>query len=310
MFLNNDLDLRTRTNDALSRYNLKQIDLAKDTGVHHSTLSLWLQGKVKTLNPRCEESIEKWLMNLHSNKPKTNRITNRLQLLKARKEKPNFDIVNDNHGFGNLIPININAELEGKKIKEMFFWDYHEPYLTVEIFAKILMEENQLPTPFEAEIVNQMNKQISQYQIYDKIEGEIIKPIRLDIRLGDKLIVDKFEWDINNPDNKTEEYAALYCKDLGLGTEFILPIAHSIKEQILEYRKNCYMDRRFYYQMIYNQNKLTNVNTHRIIDPKNIFRENAENSEWQPYLKTISQTDIQKYEQKEERKNRYFQRKR
>jgi len=59
----------------------------------------------------------------------------------------------DNHGFGNLIPININIELEGKKFKEIFFWEKNEPYLTVENFAKIFVEDNQLPLCFEAEIV-------------------------------------------------------------------------------------------------------------------------------------------------------------
>jgi SWI/SNF-related matrix-associated actin-dependent regulator of chromatin subfamily B protein 1 len=308
MFLNTDKDLRTRTNEALNRYSLKQIDLAKDTGVHHSTLSLWLQGKVK-INTRLEENIEKWLLNLQSNKPKINRITNRLNYLKAKRDKINLENINTNHGFGNLIPVNLNIEIEGKKLKEIFFWDYNEPYLTVEHFAKIITDEHQLPLTFESEICNQMNKQISQYQIYENLEGEIIKVIKLDIRLGDKLITDKFEWDINNPENKPEEFATKYVKDLGLGTEFILPITHSIREQVLELRKASYMDKRFYYQMLYNRGNKSSA-PQKVVNPKNVYREGLDCLEWQPYIKTISLTEIQKYEQKEERKNRYVQRKR
>ena len=78
----------------------------------------------------------------------------KLELLKGKRErcKINEDYDN-NHGFGNLIPININIELEGKKFKEIFFWELYEPYLKVENFAKILVDDNQLPSSFENEII-------------------------------------------------------------------------------------------------------------------------------------------------------------
>lgn len=75
-------------------------------------------------------------------------------MLKGKRERIKFSEDTDNNfGFGNLIPININIELEGKKFKEIFFWDLNEPYLKVENFAKILVDDNQLPTSFENEIV-------------------------------------------------------------------------------------------------------------------------------------------------------------
>jgi hypothetical protein len=46
--------------------------------------------------------------------------------------------------FGSLIPIKIDLEIEGKRLREIFFWDKNEPYLTLESFAKILLEENNL----------------------------------------------------------------------------------------------------------------------------------------------------------------------
>jgi hypothetical protein len=40
----------------------------------------------------------------------------------------------------------------------MFLWDKNEPYLNLESFAKILMEEHNLPAVFENEIVVAMKK--------------------------------------------------------------------------------------------------------------------------------------------------------
>jgi hypothetical protein len=115
-----------------------------------------LQGKSKGNSVKVDDQIENWLINLYSNKPKLAGSTvTRFELLKGGKRdkssklNENFD---DNYGFGNLIPININVELEGKKFKEIFFWEYNEPYLKLENFAKILVEDNQLPSSFENEI--------------------------------------------------------------------------------------------------------------------------------------------------------------
>ncbi len=82
-----------------------------------------------------------------------------------------------------------------------------------------------------------MNKQINHYRKFEKFEGEVIRTIKLEERIGEIVLTDQFEWDINNPDNKPEEFASILCADLGLGSEFILPITHSIKSQILEHQK-------------------------------------------------------------------------
>lgn len=54
-------------------------------------------------------------------------------------------IIDMNNGFGLLIPLKLDLDLDGKKVKEHFLWDKNEPYLTLESFAKILMEEHNLP---------------------------------------------------------------------------------------------------------------------------------------------------------------------
>jgi SWI/SNF-related matrix-associated actin-dependent regulator of chromatin subfamily B protein 1 len=311
IFGKQEKDIRTRLLEAIQRFGIKQVDVARDTGIHHSSLSIWLQGKTKVTNPKIDEQIENYLNNLYASKPKlsANAVT-RLDLLKGKRERPkiieNFD---DNWGFGNLIPININIELEGKKYKEIFFWEFNEPYLKVENFAKILVEDNSLPSSFESEIINQMNKQINQYTKFDKIEGEIVKIIKLDLRIGDMVVTDQFEWDINNPSNSPEDFAHSLCTDLGLGSDFILPISHSIKEQILEHQKAVMNERRRYYQIMYNRGGTSTIPV-KVLDTGSLLRDvYTELTEWQPIIKKISNEDIKKFEKKEERKLRYEQRK-
>ena len=53
-------DLRPKVLDAIKKYNLKQIDIAHEINIHHSTLSQWLQRKAK-INHAYEQSIEEWL---------------------------------------------------------------------------------------------------------------------------------------------------------------------------------------------------------------------------------------------------------
>jgi len=104
---------------------------------------------------KIEDILDTWLNNLYANKPKLiGASLTRLELLKGKRERIKFsEDIDNNFGFGNLIPINLNIELEGKKFKEIFFWDLNEPYLKIENFAKILVDDNQLPTSFENEIV-------------------------------------------------------------------------------------------------------------------------------------------------------------
>ena len=311
VFGKQEKDIRIKLVEAIQRFGIKQVDVARDTGIHHSSLSMWLQGKTKGTSPKIDEQIENYLNNLYASKPKlTGNAVTRLEMLKGKRERPKFlDNFDDNWGFGNLIPININIELEGKKFKEIFFWDLNEPYLKVENFSKILVEDNLLPSSFESEITNQMNKQINQYMKYDKIDGEILKIIKLDIRIGDVVLCDQFEWDVNNPKNNPENFAHSLCTDLGLGSDFILPVTHSIKEQILDHQKNIMNERRRYYQLMYNRGSSSSVPI-KILEPGNILRDiYNETTEWQPIIKKISSEDIKKFEKKEERKLRYEQRK-
>src|SRR5690242_2898492 len=78
---------------------------------------------------------------------------------------------------------------------------------------------------------------------------EMIKVIDLDIRVDNVCLKDRFEWDINDPNNVPEvgisciiiltfqEFALNLCNELGLDFEFLNLIAHSIREQIQTYQR-------------------------------------------------------------------------
>lgn len=63
-------DIRTQMLEALAKYNIKQVDVAREAGIHHSTLSLWLQGKVKGHHIKIEDTLAEWLDSLYSGRPR------------------------------------------------------------------------------------------------------------------------------------------------------------------------------------------------------------------------------------------------
>jgi len=91
------------------------------------------------------DQIEHYLENFLSNKPRMNTThLSKLTLLKGPYNKldDGTDFEENIHGgFGNLIPIKLDIESDGQRLKEQFLWEKNEPYLSLEAFAKILIEE-------------------------------------------------------------------------------------------------------------------------------------------------------------------------
>jgi len=146
-------NVRGRLLDAIEKYHLKQVDIAKETGIHHSTLSLWLQDKAKGHKSNIEDALEKYLQKLMSNRPRivSTHITKFYSLKGYKDEDPIPH--NPERGFDNLVPVRLDIESEGKQMKDMFIWDKEEPYISLDYFAKILAEEHNLAQSFESEII-------------------------------------------------------------------------------------------------------------------------------------------------------------
>lgn len=54
-------EVRMRLQEVMNKYNVKQVDVARETGVNHSSLSLWIQGKLKGHAVKITEAIENYL---------------------------------------------------------------------------------------------------------------------------------------------------------------------------------------------------------------------------------------------------------
>ncbi len=148
-----------------------------------------------------------------------------------------------------------------------------------------------------------------------------MRPIKLEIRINNLLLRDQFMWDINNPSNSPEAFASTLIADLGLGSEFFLPIAHSIREQIHSHW--------LIVQQEGHHKSLPEV-TPKVAgeaDPQTIFRSpvGLENSIvvsyhsheqesaallWSPTIQQLTEEDVRKYEKQEERNARYARRNR
>ncbi|RPD76210.1 SNF5-domain-containing protein [Lentinus tigrinus ALCF2SS1-7] len=65
--------------------------------------------------------------------------------------------------------------------------------------------------------------------------------VKVDIIVGSVKLEDQFEWDLENVDPTPEQFAEIYCQDLGLGGEFKTAIAHAIREQVQIYQKSLFL---------------------------------------------------------------------
>lgn len=72
---------------------------------------------------------------------------------------------------------------------------------------------------------------------YYPISEELLRVIDINIRINDMNFRDKFQWDINDPNNSPEEFAWNLCAEMGLNGQFAVRIAHDIREQIQYFQK-------------------------------------------------------------------------
>lgn len=78
----------------------------------------------------------------------------KLSLLKSPANRfEDGDWEPNENDFGQLVPIKLDIEIEGIRLKENFLWDKNEPYITYEAFAKLLVDEKNLGPTFEADII-------------------------------------------------------------------------------------------------------------------------------------------------------------
>ncbi|KAK9289273.1 hypothetical protein L1049_017749 [Liquidambar formosana] len=138
----------------------------------------------------------------------------------------------------NLVPIRLDIEIDGLRFRDAFTWNPTDPDSEVVVFAKRTVKDLKLPPAFITQIAQSIQSQLTEFRSFegqDMYTGEKIVPIKLDLRVNHTLIRDQFLWDLNNFESDPEEFARIFCRDLGIEDPEVGPaIAVAIREQLYE----------------------------------------------------------------------------
>eukprot|EP00124_Ichthyophonus_hoferi_P003386 Ihof_evm8s290 gene=Ihof_evmTU8s290 len=187
-----------------------------------------------------------------------------------------------------LVPISIDLEENGYRVRENFVWNYNEPKITVEQFSQLVCDDLEVPKSMAILIMNSIKEQLNDFSAYNftwETAEEHRIPISLRIFVGNTQLQDQFEWDINSTDTSPEVFASRLCADLALGGEYVSTVAHSIREQLLIYHKNM-------------------AETH-IGDQLGPITypplRSAKDEAWGPTLEAVSEQDIEQFQKQKDR---------
>ncbi|KAG8678089.1 SWI/SNF chromatin-remodeling complex subunit [Ceratobasidium sp. 395] len=157
-----------------------------------------------------------------------------------------------------LVPIRIEIDHDHYRLRDAFTWNLYDPVITPEVFTQCLCDDFQISSATVVQAVAQsIAEQLAEHrahiikvssgpkhdivpgaigengeECHDEVDDALVDEedktmseelrvlVKLDVLVGTMNLTDLFEWDINNPDNSPEEFAEVYCRDLGLGGEF------------------------------------------------------------------------------------------
>ncbi|KAF1792474.1 Lambda repressor-like, DNA-binding domain [Phytophthora cactorum] len=248
-----------------NRLGLRQVDVSKECGVNASMLSQWMLGRYKGNVGRINGLMESWLIRRRGGKPmdkgmmlftstaSSPKLKRRLEEmndpLQAARRKDNMILAQRKlYNYPKfptrdtlLIPIRLDIDVEGYRYIDSFSWNLYEKDFTYETFAAALVRDLDLPNCFYKRIAKSIQEQVEKAKKSlpwnEAVTGESLHPIFINLRLNDTIYIDRFEWDLNNPNNSPERFAQVVCEDLGLSGEFEAQVALSIREQLCDYSR-------------------------------------------------------------------------
>ena len=234
-------DLRMRAIEGIKYLGMSQNTLAKETGISLTTLALWMAGKLRGNNSRLESEMEKWLSKqqiprYRENFPIRSEISQFHRITKHRNTSLRKDENNEND-ISELVPMRIDIELEGRRLREFITWESQEPNFTPHFFAEVLCEEQKLPQAFAKEITRTIEQKLSRYEKYHPGNYECLQVLEIEVRVDNLVLRDRLIWDINNLENSPEAFAQMLCADLGLGGDVAASVSNAIREKICFYQK-------------------------------------------------------------------------
>lgn len=225
---------------------------------------------------------------------------NRVHQKKIRTFPMCFDDTDPNANIENaaqlemLVPIRLDMELEGQKLRDTFTWNKNESLITPEQYAEVLCDDLDLnPVPFVAAIAAAIRQQTEAYPsepviLEESCDQRVI--IKLNIHVGNTSLVDQVEWDMSEKDNNPEEFATKLCAELGLGGEFVTACAYSIRGQ-LSWHQRTYA---------FSEAPLGLVDVP--------FRAPSDADSWAPFLETLTDAEMEKKIRDQDRNTRRMRR--
>lgn len=192
-----------------------------------------------------------------------------------------------------LVPIRLDMEIEGHKLRDTFVWNKNEISITPEQFAEILCDDLELPAPaFVPAIAQSIRQQIEAYPTETILDNQTDQRvlIKLNIHVGNISLVDQFEWDLSEKQQTPEQFAMKLCSELGLGGEFVTTIAYSIRGQLSWHQKT----------YAFNDASLSALDFP--------FRPQNEADQFSPFLETLTDAEMEKKIRDQDRNTRRMRR--
>ncbi len=212
-----------------------------------------------------------------------------------------------------LVPVRLDVDWEKIKLRDTFTWNLHERLIPAELFAAQLVEDMGLKPPATQPVyelvIQQLHEQLNDFYPFVFSDEDALDPelpysalkndemrilVKLNITIGQHTLVDQFEWEINNPLNSPEEFAASMAKDLALSGEFTTAIAHCIREQTQLFTRSLYsIGHPFDGRPIEDPDLVAAFLPSPL---PNVFRPQQQAKEYAPYLYELSEADLERNE--------------
>ncbi|OWF43671.1 SWI/SNF-related matrix-associated actin-dependent regulator of chromatin subfamily B member 1 [Mizuhopecten yessoensis] len=171
-----------------------------------------------------------------------------------------------------LVPIRLDMEYEGQKLRDCFTWNKTESLITPEQFAEIMCDDLDLnPINFVPAVSQAIRQQIEAFPTDNLLDQQ-----------ADQRVILKFF---------PEEFVIKLCANLGLGGEFVTSIAYSIRGQLS------------WHQRTYAFSSEAPLPTVEVA-----IRNQNEADQWCPFLETLTDAEMEKKIRDQDRNTRRMRR--
>ncbi|KAK8049903.1 snf5/smarcb1/ini1 [Apiospora phragmitis] len=223
-----------------------------------------------------------------------------------------------------LVPLRLDVDWDKIRLRDTFTWNLHERLAAPELFAMQLVEDLGLKPPAAQpvydQVLQQMHEQLNDFYPFVFSDEDALDPelpysawkndemrilIKLNITIGAHTLMDQFEWEINNPMNSPEEFAASMAKELSLSGEFATAIAHCIREQSQLFTRSLYS-----IGHPFDGRPIEDADLVAAFLPSplpTVFRPQQQAKEFAPYLYELSEAELERNEvifQREQRRQK------